>query len=168
MVTDHPNLISHSPFLKHSIQLHLLCHLSLLFLSVNIRESSSWHNPPCVFYQITFRLQEPADNNLLCDLLLCQIAPSTPLTLWELISLLSVLLWASIVHYLHSSLCMYLNVLYSSTRMNTFFACLGFLYAHWNQFCFFFFTKFWIRTLCFLSMNSSFVFWIWHLHSVYN
>lgn len=84
-------------------------------------------------------LQEQADNNLLCDLLLCQIAPSTPLTLWELFSLLSVLLWAFIVHYVHSLQWMYLNVLWSSTIMNTFFAFLGFLHGHWNQYFFHFF-----------------------------
>lgn len=82
-------------------------------------------------------LQKQADNHLPYDLLLCQIAPSTPLTLWELFSLLSALLQVSIVHYLHSLQLMYLNVIYSSTVMNTFF---GFLHGHCNHTTFFFFS----------------------------
>lgn len=104
-------------------------------------------------------LQKQADNHLLYDLL-CQIAPWTPVTLWELRSLLSTLLWVSIVHYLHSLWWMYLNVVYSSMLMNTFFFfCIYWLFpwtlesvlfvSQW----FLCFNRFWIKTLYWAFMN---------------
>lgn len=125
MVTDYPNLVSHSHFSStlYNSTFSDTSHFYFFLLK------SKTFSPDTIHHSCSIKehsmLQEQADNNLLCDLL-CQIAPSTPLTLWEQFSLLSVLLWASIVLCLHSLQWMYLNALYRTVVIDTFF-CMSWL-----------------------------------------